>query len=245
MTNGVIEQFGKQAEEYHQSLYHARGKDLEEIVRLAAPGREEVALDLATGAGHAAFAVAQRAGQVIASDITYPMLGRAQKTAQERHITNVEFLLCDAQEIPFSDSSLDLVTCRAAPHHFKHVDRAVGEAFRVVKPGGRVVMVDGAAPEDSELRQFLYRLEKLRDPTHNRRYSLSEWSGMFRSAGFDLEYCQVEDDIYVFDEWMKVAGVAQEVREKLEDMIIHATPQQHSYFRFEIQGNRVVSARNE
>ncbi|MFQ5873563.1 MAG: hypothetical protein ACE5JL_07155 [Dehalococcoidia bacterium] len=68
---------------------------------------------------------------------------------------------------------------------------------------------------------------------------------MFRSAGFALEHCQTEDDIYVFDDWMKVAGVVREVREELENRIINATPRQHSYFRFEIQDGKVISLRND
>ena len=245
MSRSVIEQFGKQAEEYFKSTYHSRGKDLQTLVEFAQPGCVGIALDLATGAGHTAFAVAKEAGRVFATDITPRMLDRARAAALDQNVTNVEFALCDAEAIPFSEASFDLVTCRAAPHHFHHVDQAVQEAFRVVKPGGCVVIIDGAAPEDPDLHQFLDYIEKVRDPTHNRRLSLSEWRSLFRSTGFVVEHCGIQDDVYDFDWWMNVAGVKEQVREQLEDAIINATPEQHAYFRFEIRDGRVMSLRND
>ncbi|MEE9198439.1 MAG: hypothetical protein V3U26_01440, partial [Dehalococcoidia bacterium] len=59
------------------------------------------------------------------------------------------------------------------------------------------------------------------------------------------EHCRMEDDVYEFDWWMKVAGVAPGVRKKLERMIVNATSEQHDYFRFEIRRGRVVSLRND
>lgn len=245
MTKNVIKQFGEHADEYYHSRYHSQGSDLNKLVELASPQRDQIALDLATGAGHTAFAIARRAGRVIASDITVQMIERARKAADDGNIRNVDFLLCDAHAIPYSDESLDIVTCRAAPHHFKDVPLAVKEAFRVVRSGGRMVIIDGAAPEDQGLHEFLDRLEIIRDPSHNRRLSLSEWNAAFENAGFELENSYLEDDIYDFDDWVTRAGVKYDVHKRLEDMIINATPEQHAYFKFDIQDGKVVSMRND
>ncbi len=245
MSQSSIQQFGKRAEEYYKSLYHAQGKDLRFVVELAEPRSEHVVLDLATGAGHTAFAVAEYAGRVLASDVTPQMLEQARSAIQAKNIDNVELMLIDAHSTPFLDDSLDIVTCRAAPHHFRDIDLAVQEAFRVVKPGACLVIVDGSAPEDPALHEFLDYLERLRDPSHNRRYSLSQWQASFQSAGFTVEHAHTENDIYIFDDWMKVAGVDDDLRKKVEEAIINATPEQYDHFNFEIRNNRVVSMRND
>ncbi len=245
MARNVIEQFGEHADDYYRSKYHSQGGDLNKLVELASPETHETALDMATGAGHTAFAVAKRAGRVIASDLTAPMIQRARKAAHDEGITNVEFLLCDAHAIPYSDETLDIVTCRAAPHHFKDVRLFVREAWRVTRPGGRMVVIDGAAPEDPGLHEYLDHLEVVRDPSHNRRLSLSEWRDAFRDAGFQLDVSYLEDDIYDFDDWVIRSGVTPKTRGLLEGMIIDATPEQHRYFRFDIQDGKVISLRND
>lgn len=179
----VQQRFGAVAEAYVTSTVHAQGPDLAWIVEEAALTGQELVLDVGTGTGHTALALAPTAREVIALDITTPMLEAAKRLASERHVTNIRFEVGDAQALPYTSESIDLVVCRKAAHHFYQVPQAVREWARVVKPGGKVLLVDSISPEEPEIDQFLHEIESLRDPSHVRNYRISEWLALFQAEG--------------------------------------------------------------
>lgn len=182
----VQSNFGAAATDYVTSKVHAQGEDLGWVVEAAALSGSERVLDVATGAGHTAFALAPYAGEVVALDITQEMLRAAQREASERHLDNISFLEGDAQEIPCADASFDVVVCRLAAHHFPAVRQGVQEWARVLKPGGKFVLVDSIAPEEPEMDTFINEIEILRDPSHMRNHRLSEWIAFLKEVGFTV-----------------------------------------------------------
>src|SRR5690242_18432848 len=114
----VQKQFGAHAAAYATSRPHAQGASLKRLVELTQPQPNWQVLDVATAAGHTAYAFAPHVAHVTATDITPEMLPVAAKLAAERGITNVTLEIADAEALPYADSSFDLVTCRIAPHHF-------------------------------------------------------------------------------------------------------------------------------
>ncbi len=187
MAGDAREQFGQAAAAYATSSYHARGPDLPVIVEAAGLTGAETVLDLGTGAGHTALACARHAACVAAVDITPAMLAAAKDLAASRRVGNVEFREADAAQLPFEDEAFDVVTCRAAAHHFADVRHVVDEVRRVLRPGGRFVLSDTVAPEDARADTFLNTIEFLRDPSHVRDYRGSEWLRLLRAAGFEAE----------------------------------------------------------
>ena len=180
----VQSNFGAAATDYVTSKVHAQGEDLGWVVEAAALRGSERVLDVATGAGHTAFALAPYAAEVVALDITQEMLMTAQREAFERHLDNIRFLEGDAQELPCADASFDVVACRLAAHHFPYVRQGVQEWARVLKAGGKLVLVDSLAPEEPEIDTFINEIEILRDPSHVRNHRLSEWIKFLKEAGF-------------------------------------------------------------
>jgi len=77
--------------------------------------------------------------RVTGLDLTPEMLDQAGRVAAERGVRNVEWVLGNAEELPFEAGSLDLWTCRVAAHHFHDLERSLAEASRVLRPGGRVL----------------------------------------------------------------------------------------------------------
>jgi SAM-dependent methyltransferase len=183
-TETVQRQFGAVASAYAVSAVHAGGPDLEALIAAAALTGHERALDLGSGAGHTALAVARNASEVIGVDVTPEMIAVATDLAAQRSIRNVRFELGDVTALSYPDGSFDLVTSRFSAHHYSDPTTALREAYRVLKPGGKFLLVDTIAPEEPALDTFVNAIEILRDSSHVRNWRGSEWVRMIEQAGF-------------------------------------------------------------
>ncbi|HEV8322493.1 MAG TPA: methyltransferase domain-containing protein [Myxococcota bacterium] len=179
--------FGERAADYVASATHADPAVLARVVALAAPAPGWSALDVATGTGHTALALAPLVARVVAVDLTPEMLAEAERLAAARDVRNVEWRVGDVHGLPFEDASFDLVTSRRAPHHFSDIAQALGEMRRVLKPGGRLVIDDRSVPEDDFLDACMNRLDWLHDESHVREYRPSEWRRLLEAAGFVVD----------------------------------------------------------
>jgi ubiquinone/menaquinone biosynthesis C-methylase UbiE len=222
MTKDLVRrQFGAHADAYVTSAVHAKGASLARLVELVDPQPGWQALDIATGAGHTALAFAPRVTHVIASDITPEMLPTARKLAADRGVTNIASEIADAEDLPFEDGSFDLVTCRIAPHHFLHMDRFLSQAWRVLRAGGVLGVVDNVVPAGAA-GEYVNRFEKLRDPSHHRALALDEWQEAFSVAGFEAVHAETAAKRMEFEPWAERMGAAADVIAELRDMLENA-----------------------
>jgi ubiquinone/menaquinone biosynthesis C-methylase UbiE/biotin operon repressor len=116
--------------------------------------------DLGAGDGSFALLLSQRATRVIAVDASAKMLEVGRETAARHGIENVEFRLGDMEEVPVENGTVDLVFFSQSLHHALHPERAVKEAARILRAGGRVVILDLAKHRFEEARE-LYADERL------------------------------------------------------------------------------------
>src|SRR5512143_1205077 len=140
--------FGERAAFYTKSAAHTDPQVLARVVELAAPQTAWSALDVATGTGHTAFALAPRVARVVGTDLTPQMLAEGEKLARERGAANVHFGLADVHALPFGDGAFHIVTCRRAAHHFSNITLALQEMKRLLRGSGRLVIDDRSVPED-------------------------------------------------------------------------------------------------
>jgi ubiquinone/menaquinone biosynthesis C-methylase UbiE len=181
-----VARFGAFAEGYVTSKAHAQGKELERLVEIARPKEDWLVLDVAIGGGQTAVSFAPTVSQVIATDIAPEMLREAEAHLQDKGMENVSFEIAEAEDLPFDDERFDMVTCRIAPHHFPDCGRFAGEAGRVLKPGGLLLVKDLALPEDKAAVRYVDTFEKVRDPSHHCSYSASGWEAMFKETGLTV-----------------------------------------------------------
>jgi SAM-dependent methyltransferase len=230
-TGSIRRQFGAAARRYAQSSYHSRSPDLAALLALAAPAGRERVLDLGTGTGHTALAFAARVAEVVGVDLTEPMLAEARALGRAQGAANARFVLGDAMALEFPDACFDLVTCRVCAHHFADPGRALAEAARVLRPGGRLLLVDSVAPEDSAQDTFLNCIELLRDPSHVRNYSVSQWLALLDAAGFEPGWHETFHVPLDFDDWTARMGTPEATRAQLRALFAAAPDAVRRAFR--------------
>ncbi len=189
-----VDVWTERADLYRESAAHREGPDLDLVVEWAAGAR--TALDVATGGGHVARRLRDAGLHVVTSD---PAPGMKPD------------VICRAEDLPFADSSFDVVACRTAAHHFADVRAAVREMARV--SGDQVLLVDtlhaGEASEEAE---------RLRDPSHVRNYAEAEWRDVVTDAGIAIEDVRFTRNTFDFAAWLERTGCAGEDAERVREL---------------------------
>lgn len=237
----MARRFGQKAEAYAASPRFAAGADLQILVALLEPAPHMVVLDVATGAGHTAAAVAPHVRRVVAIDLASEMIEQTRALTAARGLANLAAQVMDVEALAFPDATFDAVTCRIAPHHFTDVRHAVSEIARVLRAGGRFILEDSLAPDEPDLARFLHDLEQLRDPTHVRSYTRGEWEEMLSAAGLRVDHAEPYPHTLDVNEWLNRSALSPAARAQVEAAMVNAPPEARERFAMRFKAGHPVT----
>lgn len=235
---GDVASFDDAADAYLESDTHREGDDLEHLATWCVDATD--ALDVATGAGHTAGAIADRGvTRVVAADASPRMVATALEA-----VPGLEGVVADAARLPFDENAFDAVACRIAAHHFPAPDVFVDEVARVLRPGGTFAFEDTVAPEDPAVDALLDRVERLRDPTHVRSYPTSQWRDWLIGCGFELEAVHHMRTTLEFDPWVDRLSPSPSRRDRVESILLEAPDDAKTALEVVVEDGSVVSFAN-
>ena len=168
--------------------------------------RLENALDLGTGNGFTTFTLAKHFKEVISIDTNSKTLTLVEKKARENGVKNVQFKTMDAHDLQFADEHFDVITCRAAIHHFEDGDKVIKEVYRVLKQNGIFVIMDFCFSELA--KESLAILSKIREDDFKRYYTFHEYLDLLDNNGFEIISMQTYTLPRSIAEWTAVAPEA-------------------------------------
>ena len=174
------EYFAAKAAEWDRiRALHIAEEQVENVVLdFVGPGQIAAYLDLGTGTGRILELLAPRASRAVGVDLNNEMLGLARTRVERAKLSHVQVRRADLFQLPYTDQSFDLITVHQVLHYVEDPSAAVVEAARVLKPGGKLVIVDFAP----------HALEFLRDEHRHRRLGFADKEVMHwcKSAGLSL-----------------------------------------------------------
>ena len=200
------ERFTRTAEAFGDFVLSKRGAEADRLAGLLGLHGHELGADLACGPGTLAIRFAPRVRWMCGVDLTPAMLSRARKVAAENGVANLDLVLGDAQLLPFAERSLDLVVTSYSFHHISDPPRVLREMHRVLKPGGRVGLLDIIVPEDTRAAEKNNAIEHARDASHVRTFPKTELEAILQAAGFRIQASESGTQSRSFDHWLSVAG---------------------------------------
>jgi SAM-dependent methyltransferase len=186
-------------------------------IAIASLKNGDVVLDLGSGAGFDCFLAARavgKTGRVIGVDMTHEMLGKARENAQKNGFANVEFRLGEIEALPVADNSVDVIISNCVINLSPEKQRVFNEAFRVLKPGGRLAVADMVAtaslPDDIKADWAAYT------GCMSGASQITELERMLQAAGFkDIKIAPKDSSRSFIREWLP--------GKKIDDYLVSAT----------------------
>jgi ubiquinone/menaquinone biosynthesis C-methylase UbiE len=243
----VQKQFAKTVEAFSKTLTRDTAEIMAEKVEFAKPKPGELTLDVACGPGELVLGLAARVGFARGIDLTQAMLLQAREFQRQRNISNAAFDRGEAEQLPYPDHSFDLVSCQCSMHHMPKPEFALREMVRVMKPEGRMMVIDCLSPESDPKFELHNKIESLRDPSHTCSLRLTAFLSMFDAQGLEILRQSLKRRERSFNTWMLRAGVDSkhkrylEARKLLEDSIAG----DRAGFSAKAQGEDMLLTHNE
>lgn len=211
-ARSLLDQFTKQASLFSKGVPLRDPTALARILKLSKVSKESTVLDFGCGPGIVACAFGEVARRVVGIDMTPKMLETARAEAKARKLDGVvSFAQGDVYKTGFEAGSFDISVSRFVLHHLEQPEKLLHEMSRVASK--KVVLVD--VTPTSSCAEALNKLEKLRDPSHQKFFSQLELIGLMERAGLRAPRAESYRVDSLFSDWLARSFFANE-KDKLE-----------------------------
>lgn len=219
----IQKSFTEQAKNFEtKSMNFTKQEYLEHMISYVKPQKTDTVLEVAAGTCICGRFLAPFVKKVTCLDMTTAMLAVGKETAGKQGFWNMDFVQGDAGKLPFSDESFDIVISRLAFHHFPNPKRCFSEMVRVLKTGGKQVVIDMEAAEEV-LRHTEDEIETLRDPSHMRNLSKEEFTKMFRESRLSITTMDCTELPVSLSAWLALtntpAAISADITKRFADEI--------------------------
>jgi SAM-dependent methyltransferase len=212
----IVNEFTHQAESFNASAVANAAATVEELLTFAGPASSEQWVELACGPGIVSRRLAPQVGSVLGIDLTPAMVALARREAAAAGVENATFAVGDATATGLDTASADGALARFAIHHLPVPGRLVEEMFRIVRPGGTIVLMDHVADPDQEAFAWAQEIERLRDPSHWASLTVERLRELGTSVGLTLEEDQLLELDLDFDDWLARGSASASARVLVE-----------------------------
>jgi ubiquinone/menaquinone biosynthesis C-methylase UbiE len=213
--NDIRASFTVQAENFEsRSMNFSKQAYLDYTVRCLELRPDDLVLEAAAGTCACGRAIAPFVRSVVCLDATPAMLAVGEAEAAKSGLTNMQFVNGLVEEMPFPDRHFDTVLSRLAFHHFSEIERPFSEMSRVLKPGGKLAIIDMEAAAE-ELRAVEDQIETLRDPSHVKNRSGQELLRLFDARGYTVVKQESTAIPVSLKAWLALTGTPEQVSEKI------------------------------
>jgi ubiquinone/menaquinone biosynthesis C-methylase UbiE len=226
VTDAVQKRFGQTAALVADVQDRRAAETRERLSRLLTLRGDERVLDVGTGAGALALALAPLVREVVGIDLVPELLAEGRKRAP----ANVELIEADATALPFESSTFDVVSTARTLHHVPRPELVVAEMNRVLRPGGTMIVVDQLAPVDPLAAIELNVFERTRDPSTTRVLADVDLRGLFDSNGLVLRHSEIVRDERDLDRYLDLAGCHGEERERARSVAPRDTSAEYGWY---------------
>lgn len=225
----VKKTFAKRPQDYVTSTTHALGISQEVISTWLNPAPTMEMLDIATGGGHVAEQLSPYVRIVYATDLTKEMLANTKQHLQA--LTNLIYIMADAEQLPFLDASFDLITCRIAAHHFPNPDQFIREVKRVLKKDGKFLFIDNIVPNNKQHAIFMNQVEKMRDESHVKFLTKEEWGCLFKQHGLKISQQHTHKKTLSVNKWLDRTLCHEDEKNTVSKRLLQADTDITNYYQ--------------
>lgn len=211
----VKESFQIQAEGFENpDMNFSKEEFLDYTVKAIKPSQGDKVLEAACGTCVCGRSMIELVDSVTCLDATRAMLDVGEREAKKRKLTKMTFIQGMVEDMPFLDETFDIVISRLGFHHFDEIEKPFKEMKRVLKKGGRLVIIDMEAASEED-RRDQDRLERMRDFSHVKNISKREFIKLYEENNFIISKNETSDISVSLEAWMKLTDTSEDLARKI------------------------------